>query len=39
MPDQPAGWYRDPCDRTRHRYWDGSQWEDVSAEEQYGGHA
>ncbi|MBV9832350.1 MAG: DUF2510 domain-containing protein [Marmoricola sp.] len=22
----PAGWYRDPDDPKRHRFWDGRQW-------------
>lgn len=28
MPATPAasGWYRDPDDALRHRYWDGERW-------------
>lgn len=31
MTDQPpAGWYPDPQDRTRRRYWDGTNWAEAS---------
>ena len=26
MVDRPIGWYRDPEDPRRHRYWDGERW-------------
>ena len=26
MTALPAGWYGDPADSTRYRYWDGEQW-------------
>jgi hypothetical protein len=28
---QPAGWYPDPTDRSRQRYWDGHAWRDQAA--------
>lgn len=31
-PDVPAGWYPDPTDPGRRRYWDGARWSsDISA--------
>lgn len=26
MQGQPSGWYRDPDQPNRHRYWNGEQW-------------
>ena len=26
-----VGWYRDPTQPKRHRYWDGEQWQDPRA--------
>lgn len=31
QPSTPAGWYPDPGDPTRQRYWDGTQWTDSTA--------
>lgn len=28
MTEHPAGWYPDPYDRARERYWNGSEWTD-----------
>lgn len=29
--EQPPGWYSDPKDPSRHRYWDGERWSELAA--------
>lgn len=29
--EQPPGWYPDPRDPSRHRYWDGERWSELAA--------